>query len=157
MLDHHLLAEHFAHARAHDAAEHVGGAAGREGDDHGDGPAGEILRGRRRRDTREGGQYHSEQHASHEFLPAFSGLCANHLGHAGSEVKARLAARRQAAYERLVPTETRMSSTRVAIAGLGAIGRTLPPRPPQGVPGGTLARAAAPDPAKAQAWLPRPR
>src|SRR5262249_21735055 len=43
--------------------------------------------------------------------------------------------------------------TRVAIAGLGAIGRVLAHRLHEGVPGLTLACAAAHDRAKAQAWL----
>ena len=43
--------------------------------------------------------------------------------------------------------------TRVAIAGLGAIGRVLARRLNDGVPGLTLACAAAHDRAKAQAWL----
>jgi aspartate dehydrogenase len=46
-----------------------------------------------------------------------------------------------------------MSSTRVAIAGLGAIGRELARRLAQGVPGVSLACAAARDRKKAQAWL----
>jgi len=46
-----------------------------------------------------------------------------------------------------------MSSIRVAIAGLGAIGRVLARRLADGVPGLTLACAAARDRAKAQAWL----
>jgi aspartate dehydrogenase len=46
-----------------------------------------------------------------------------------------------------------MSSTRVAIAGLGAIGRALTRRLAEGVPGLTLACVAARDRAKAQAWL----
>jgi aspartate dehydrogenase len=45
--------------------------------------------------------------------------------------------------------------TRVAIAGLGAIGRVLARRLHDGVPGLTLACAAARDRAKAQAWLER--
>ena len=43
--------------------------------------------------------------------------------------------------------------TRVAIAGLGTIGRMLARRLSEGLPGLTLACAAARDPAKAQAWL----
>ena len=43
--------------------------------------------------------------------------------------------------------------TRVAIAGLGAIGRVLARRLHEGIPGLTLAGAAARDRAKAQAWL----
>jgi aspartate dehydrogenase len=50
-----------------------------------------------------------------------------------------------------------MSSTRVAIAGLGAIGRALARGLAQGVPGATLACAAARDRAKAQAWLDEQR
>ena len=46
-----------------------------------------------------------------------------------------------------------MSATRVAIAGLGAIGRALARRLAQGVPGLTLACAAARDRAKAKIWL----
>ncbi len=46
-----------------------------------------------------------------------------------------------------------MSSTRVAIAGLGAIGRALARHLAGGVPGLTLACIAARDRAKAQAWL----
>src|SRR5712671_5811351 len=46
-----------------------------------------------------------------------------------------------------------MSSIRVAIAGLGAIGRVLARRLADGVPGLVLACAAAGDRAKAQAWL----
>jgi aspartate dehydrogenase len=45
--------------------------------------------------------------------------------------------------------------TRVAIAGLGAIGRVLARRLAAGIPGLTLAGAAARDRAKAQAWLDR--
>ena len=43
--------------------------------------------------------------------------------------------------------------TRVAIAGLGAIGRVVARRLADGMPGLTLACAAARDRAKAQAWL----
>ena len=46
-----------------------------------------------------------------------------------------------------------MTSTRVAIAGLGAIGRALARRLAAGLPGVTLAAVAARDRAKAQAWL----
>jgi aspartate dehydrogenase len=46
-----------------------------------------------------------------------------------------------------------MPATRIAIAGLGAIGRALARRLAAGVPGVTLACAAARDGAKAQAWL----
>jgi aspartate dehydrogenase len=46
-----------------------------------------------------------------------------------------------------------MNETRVAIAGLGAIGRTLAKRLAAGMPGLKLACAAARDRAKAQAWL----
>src|SRR5258706_16338351 len=46
-----------------------------------------------------------------------------------------------------------MNDTRVAIAGLGAIGRTLAKRLAAGIPGLKLACAAARDRAKAQAWL----
>jgi aspartate dehydrogenase len=46
-----------------------------------------------------------------------------------------------------------MPTTRVAIAGLGAIGRALARRIAEGVPGLALACVAARDTAKAQAWL----
>jgi aspartate dehydrogenase len=46
-----------------------------------------------------------------------------------------------------------MDETHIAIAGLGAIGRALARRLAQGVPGLTLACAAARDRGKAQAWL----
>src|SRR5207247_8291021 len=46
-----------------------------------------------------------------------------------------------------------MPTTRVAIAGLGAIGRVLARRLADGMPGLALACAAARDRAKAQAWL----
>src|SRR6266511_2473611 len=46
-----------------------------------------------------------------------------------------------------------MSTTRVAIAGLGAIGRVLARQLADGMPGLTLVCAAARDRAKAQAWL----
>src|SRR5712672_2694469 len=46
-----------------------------------------------------------------------------------------------------------MSVTRVAIAGLGSIGRVLARRLADGIPGLALACAAARDRAKAQAWL----
>ncbi len=46
-----------------------------------------------------------------------------------------------------------MSVTRIAIAGLGAIGRVLARRLYDGIPGLTLACAAARDEAKAHAWL----
>lgn len=46
-----------------------------------------------------------------------------------------------------------MPSTRVAIAGLGAIGRALARRLADGVPGLTLAGVAVRDRAKAQAWI----
>jgi aspartate dehydrogenase len=46
-----------------------------------------------------------------------------------------------------------MQETRVAIAGLGAIGRALARRLAAGMPGLVLACAAARDRAKAQAWL----
>src|SRR5215468_230408 len=44
-------------------------------------------------------------------------------------------------------------ATRIAIAGLGAIGRVLARRLHEGIPGLTLAGVAAHDRAKAQAWL----
>src|SRR5690349_3890988 len=50
-------------------------------------------------------------------------------------------------------SELRMPVTRIAIAGLGAIGRALARRLAAGVPGVTLACAAARDRARAQAWL----
>ncbi len=46
-----------------------------------------------------------------------------------------------------------MPETRIAIAGLGAIGRTVARRLAEGMPGLTLACAAARDVAKAKAWL----
>src|SRR5215472_8020115 len=46
-----------------------------------------------------------------------------------------------------------MNETRVAIAGLGAIGRVVARRLADGMPGLKLACAAARDRAKAQAWL----
>src|SRR5262249_40800539 len=46
-----------------------------------------------------------------------------------------------------------MSSTRVAIAGLGAIGRAVARRLLDGMPGLTLAWVAARDAGKAQDWL----
>jgi aspartate dehydrogenase len=46
-----------------------------------------------------------------------------------------------------------MPITRVAVAGLGAIGRVLARKLFAGVPGLTLACAAARDHAKARAWL----
>ena len=46
-----------------------------------------------------------------------------------------------------------MPVIRVAIAGLGAIGRVLARRLADGIPGLVLAAAAARDVAKAQAWL----
>src|ERR1700693_4091431 len=57
----------------------------------------------------------------------------------------------------LCPREASMSATRIAIAGLGAIGRALARRLTEGVPGVTLACAAARDRAKAQAWLDEQR
>ena len=59
----------------------------------------------------------------------------------------------QGAYERDVSRGGLVSATRVAIAGLGAIGRALARRLAQGVPGLTLACAAARDRAKAKIWL----
>jgi aspartate dehydrogenase len=50
-----------------------------------------------------------------------------------------------------------MPPTRVAIAGLGAIGRALARRLTEGVPGLELACVAARDAAKAQAWLDEAR
>jgi aspartate dehydrogenase len=46
-----------------------------------------------------------------------------------------------------------MTATRVAVAGLGAIGRALVRRIADGIPGITLACAATGDRAKAEAWL----
>ena len=46
-----------------------------------------------------------------------------------------------------------MPSTRIAVAGLGAIGRALARRLADGVPGLTLAGVAVRDRAKAEAWL----
>ena len=43
VLDHHLLAEDLAHARADHAAEHVGRTAGGERDHHGDRPGRIVL------------------------------------------------------------------------------------------------------------------
>jgi aspartate dehydrogenase len=56
-----------------------------------------------------------------------------------------------AAYDRSERGGFRM--TRIAIAGLGAIGRVLARRLQDGIPGLTLAGAAARDREKAQAWL----
>src|SRR5438309_11658456 len=47
--------------------------------------------------------------------------------------------------------------TRVAIAGLGAIGRVLARALADGIPGLTLTAAAARDHSKAQAWLDKER
>ena len=52
-----------------------------------------------------------------------------------------------------MPHDRSMSVTRVAIAGLGAIGRVLARRLADGIPGLALACAAARDHAKAQTWL----
>ena len=46
-----------------------------------------------------------------------------------------------------------MAEIRVAVAGLGAIGRTLARSLNEGVPGLKLVCAAAGDRAKAQSWL----
>ena len=46
-----------------------------------------------------------------------------------------------------------MTETRVAIAGLGAIGRVVAQRLADGIPGLALACAASRDLAKAKAWL----
>src|ERR1700736_5381522 len=54
---------------------------------------------------------------------------------------------------RFLPIGDGMSATRIAIAGLGTIGRALARRLAAGVPGVTLACAAARDRVKAQAWL----
>src|SRR5947208_17193310 len=48
-----------------------------------------------------------------------------------------------------------MSSKRIAIAGLGEIGKTVARKLAQGVPGLALTRIATRDQAKAQAWLGR--
>src|ERR1700730_14542044 len=48
-----------------------------------------------------------------------------------------------------------MNETRIAIAGLGAIGRAVARRLAEGMPGLTLACAAARDVPKAKAWLDR--
>ena len=50
-------------------------------------------------------------------------------------------------------SERAIHETRVAIAGLGAIGRTLAKRLAAGIPGLALACVSARDRAKAQAWL----
>jgi aspartate dehydrogenase len=50
---------------------------------------------------------------------------------------------------------TRMSSKRIAIAGLGAIGRTVARKLADGLPGLTLSGIATRDQGKAQAWLDR--
>jgi len=68
-------------------------------------------------------------------------------------VKPRLAVLAQAAYELFAYRSLPMTVTRVAIAGLGAIGRALARRLAAGVPGVTLACAAARDRTRAQAWL----
>src|SRR5262249_15535110 len=68
-------------------------------------------------------------------------------------VNPRLAVLAQAAYELFAYRSLPMPVTRIAIAGLGAIGRALARRLAAGVPGVTLACAAARDRAKAQAWL----
>jgi aspartate dehydrogenase len=52
-----------------------------------------------------------------------------------------------------MPAERRAVMTRVAIAGLGTIGRVVARRLSEGLPGLTLACAAVGDRAKAQAWL----
>ena len=50
-----------------------------------------------------------------------------------------------------------MTATRVAIAGLGAVGRDIARRLAHGMPGLELACVAARDKTKAQAWLDRQR
>ena len=67
VLDHHLLAEQFAHPRADDAAEHVGRAARRKRDDHVDRAGRVVLRRRARgqcHKAREGGA-HQFQSCAH--------------------------------------------------------------------------------------------
>src|SRR6185503_6035554 len=51
--------------------------------------------------------------------------------------------------------EPEVPSKRIAIAGLGEIGRTLARKLAQGMPGLTLAGVVARDQAKAQGWLDR--
>ena len=60
VLDDHVLAEHFAHARRHDAAEHVGRAAGGEGDDHGQRMGRIVLRRGRTGEREKAGQRRHE-------------------------------------------------------------------------------------------------
>src|SRR5258708_33328315 len=50
-----------------------------------------------------------------------------------------------------------MPETRIAIAGLGAIGRTVARRLAEGMPGLSLACVAARDVGKAKAWLDKAR
>src|SRR5205823_12774284 len=50
---------------------------------------------------------------------------------------------------------TNLPSKRIAVAGLGEIGRTVARRLAQGLPGLALAGVATRDNAKAQAWLDR--
>jgi aspartate dehydrogenase len=53
----------------------------------------------------------------------------------------------------LLPQEYSLSSKRIAIAGLGEIGKTLARKLAQGMPGLTLSAIVARDQAKARAWL----
>src|SRR4051812_41065437 len=68
--------------------------------------------------------------------------------------QASIAATFVAGYERSGSDERfLMSDMRIAIAGLGSIGRTLARRLADGVPGLTLACVAARDEEKARGWL----
>src|ERR1700722_10377169 len=75
------------------------------------------------------------------------------FGTCGTRRQGALAVSMQPTYERNVSSGGLMSEIRVAIAGLGAIGRSLARGLAAGVPGVRLACAAVRDRAKAQAWL----
>src|SRR4029077_2005301 len=158
-----LPPQNLAHALRHDAAKHVGRTSGRERNDHRD-RFGGIRLGQCRPCHREQQAEGRARNFSEHFLdlPEFPEplpICrmrVKSLFDAGFPV---LVSEDRAGYD---PSSTAgdpagegppMPVIRVAIAGLGAIGRVLARSLADGIPGLVLAGAAARDVAKAQAWL----
>ena len=75
VLDHHLLAESFAHLRADHAAEHVGRTAGGERDHHGDRAGRIILRGGAGGEPDKAGQHAGDDFEHEHFLRLLPDTC----------------------------------------------------------------------------------
>src|SRR5207302_5090533 len=162
VLDNHLMAQHFAHALRHHAAEHVGWSARRERNDHRHRLARIALRQRRTGDGDRERENRGRQSREHFTLLGLTAELAavRPRSRAKAVAIARSCGARGSRVRRNIetvcaplPLEGAHRMTRVAIAGLGTIGRVLARKLADGMPGLALACAAVRDRAKAQAWL----